>query len=1086
MRIVLLNLLLILYSVALFGQIDTEFWFAAPEVTETHADRPILLRITATGQPAVVNISQPANPLFQPLEMSIPANGSGTIDLTDRIDMVENNQYGVVLNYGLHITSSAPITAYYEENSLINPELFSLKGNNALGKAFFVPMQTILPNSFEFPGISGFIVLAAYDNTAITITPSKDIVGYSAGIPFTIILNRGQTFTAGALGGGIEQHLTGSFVTSDKPIAVTIYDDSMSGSIFGGCADLGGDQLVPISKLGTKYIAVRGFLNPPNDKVFILATRNNTEVKIDGGVIGIINAGSTLNYDMGVAGAIFIESSAPVYVLHMSGFGCEVGLSVLPQIECTGSRSVSFTRSTTEEFFITLLVRNGGEGGFLLNGNPGIITSTSFSEVPSTDGAWLYAQLSFDNNQIPVETGAIITNSVENFHMGIIHGSAWGGCRFGYFSDFAMIETQITANGTDFCEGETLALTAGEIKDVTYEWTGPDGFTAQGASIEITSLSPDKSGYYILNGSNGYCPAIPDSILVTVHPLPANLGDAIGLSLSLQDSLVAWYPFNGNPDDETGNGNNGTVIGNVLLTTDRYGNANSAYEFPGEAFNYISVPHSSFLELNSFTISAWIFTETDYGYGQVVQKNRDIFSGHYGLYTSQVGGTVSYGVGVGSGVSFEPAIGSWHMVTGTLSGNYAAFYTDGQLVDDTLAPGSFVYSGTDPMAIGMHYYEGVPDFWTYPYRGKIDEILIYNRVLSAEEVACLYSGDCSSLKLSASLPEDKLCKGGSTSLTLFNAQPGVNYQLFKDADPYGNIQTGSSDTLTFYINELSETALFTVLATDTTTGCSITLDSTFIVEVKDVSAIAIANMHSAYIPAIVEVSAQSAGASTYEWLLDGVKFADSPESQIIIDSTGTHTLVLLVNSGPPEYCSDADTLYLTTTERIEVILEIPASFTPNADGINDYFEFFTEGIDSYTLWLKDPWGVLVNEYDKSTGKWNGLTTAGKEAPAGPYYYHIAAADFSGMALERSGVVYLIRDLIELSPNPAKDKLVIKMKGRLPGERSLQVMSVHGRVLAETTFSSENFELDISGFKRGFYLLRISNQMDLLNLKFIKE
>ncbi len=167
------------------------------------------------------------------------------------------------------------------------------------------------------------------------------------------------------------------------------------------------------------------------------------------------------------------------------------------------------------------------------------------------------------------------------------------------------------------------------------------------------------------------------------------------------------------------------------------------------------------------------------------------------------------------------------------------------------------------------------------------------------------------------------------------------------------------------------------------TGCFITLDSTFVVEVNDISAIALADMPSGYIPATVEVSSQSVGAATYEWLLDGVKFADSPESQIVIDSTGTHTLVLLVSSGPPDYCTDADTLYLTTTERIEVFLEIPSSFTPNADGINDYFEFFSEGIDSYSIWFKDPWGVLVYEYDQATGKWDGMTQSGKGSPGRP-------------------------------------------------------------------------------------------------------
>ncbi|MEI6260974.1 MAG: hypothetical protein WCR46_13855 [Deltaproteobacteria bacterium] len=47
----------------------------------------------------------------------------------------------------------------------------------------------------------------------------------------------------------------------------------------------------------------------------------------------------------------------------------------------------------------------------------------------------------------------------------------------------------------------------------------------------------------------------------------------------LSDGLVACYPFNGNANDESGNGHHGTVIGGAVLTTDRFGNANSAYSF---------------------------------------------------------------------------------------------------------------------------------------------------------------------------------------------------------------------------------------------------------------------------------------------------------------------------------------------------------------------------------------------------------------------------------------------------------------------------------------------------------------------------
>jgi len=53
---------------------------------------------------------------------------------------------------------------------------------------------------------------------------------------------------------------------------------------------------------------------------------------------------------------------------------------------------------------------------------------------------------------------------------------------------------------------------------------------------------------------------------------------------SLTDGLVAYYPFDGNANDASGNGNHGTTHG-VTLTTDRFGNANGAYYF-GEG-NYI-------------------------------------------------------------------------------------------------------------------------------------------------------------------------------------------------------------------------------------------------------------------------------------------------------------------------------------------------------------------------------------------------------------------------------------------------------------------------------------------------------------------
>ena len=77
------------------------------------------------------------------------------------------------------------------------------------------------------------------------------------------------------------------------------------------------------------------------------------------------------------------------------------------------------------------------------------------------------------------------------------------------------------------------------------------------------------------------------------------------LPANLQQGLVAYYPFNGNANDESGNGNNGTVNG-ATLTEDRFGNANGAYSFDGN--DWIDATDNGFPNgISGYTFSAWFF-----------------------------------------------------------------------------------------------------------------------------------------------------------------------------------------------------------------------------------------------------------------------------------------------------------------------------------------------------------------------------------------------------------------------------------------------------------------------------------------------
>src|SRR3990167_996949 len=82
--------------------------------------------------------------------------------------------------------------------------------------------------------------------------------------------------------------------------------------------------------------------------------------------------------------------------------------------------------------------------------------------------------------------------------------------------------------------------------------------------------------------------------------------------------LVAYYPFNGNTNDESGNGNNGTLYG-PTLTTDRFGNPNKAYSFNGTS-DYIRVSDSQSLDIgDSLTITAWGYIPA-ISSGRIVRK----------------------------------------------------------------------------------------------------------------------------------------------------------------------------------------------------------------------------------------------------------------------------------------------------------------------------------------------------------------------------------------------------------------------------------------------------------------------------------
>jgi len=209
----------------------------------------------------------------------------------------------------------------------------------------------------------------------------------------------------------------------------------------------------------------------------------------------------------------------------------------------------------------------------------------------------------------------------------------------------------------------------------------------------------------------------------------------------LDDGLVAYYPFNGNANDESGNGHDGAVNG-ASLTEDWFGNANSAYSFGGN--DWIEIPnHTSIDLIGDLTITAWISAQggSSEGRGLIVAKgDGNDYKNAYQLRFQYATGDQALLLSVSDGGTTASYLresqgsipfGNFAYVVATIQGTTAHTYVNGNKVDsDSITSNRFSDHGS--LRIG-----GRGDGSAF-FKGIIDEVRIYNRALSEDEVKQLY------------------------------------------------------------------------------------------------------------------------------------------------------------------------------------------------------------------------------------------------------------------------------------------------------------------------------------------------------------
>lgn len=532
MRRFLLGLLFLFMSVVVHAQIDNLFWFAAPDISANHAHNPITFCFTSFSQPATVTISQPANPGFAPVTVNLNPYSYYALDVTSQESIVETAPVNTVCNYGFKIVSTSNITTYYQLGAN-NSEIYTLKGRNALGTDFIVPMQNYLVDGPPSDPRNSIEIVATEDNTVVTIVPSQPLTGgIPAGLPITITLNTGQSYCIKSADQSAAGHLTNTRITSNKPIAVNSTDDSVASNQFSGYSgqDLVGEQIVPVQYAGTLFIATRN--NRAFEGLTVSPTQDSTKVYINGSTTpaAVLNMNQTYTYMMSQSPleATMVTSDKPIFVFEVTGSDGECGGTVLPAIGCTGSNEVVYARpSYSTNMKLTLIVHTSDVAGFTVNGSSTMLSPSDFTQLPY-DPTWSYCYKDF-TNLIPTLTVMIIKNSLGPFHLGVLDYYSGMSSSLGYFSGYnSQGEVEIVMPN-EYCLGDRVEFTYRASDVDTIKLVAPSGDTLSQLPFVIENITAADEGlYYILAHNIKTCDAewTYDSIyLHVVNMSKPNLGE---------------------------------------------------------------------------------------------------------------------------------------------------------------------------------------------------------------------------------------------------------------------------------------------------------------------------------------------------------------------------------------------------------------------------------------------------------------------------------------------------------------------------------------------------------------------------------
>jgi len=416
-----------------------------------------------------------------------------------------------------------------------------------------------------------------------------------------------------------------------------------------------------------------------------------------------------------------------------------------------------------------------------------------------------------------------------------------------------------TATGGSVCTSGTVTLTASATPaGGTYNWyAAATGGTALQSSTSTTySPAVTATTTYYVSYTSGGLETSRTAVTATVNQEP-------NLTTMPTSGAYFSYPFSGNANDISGSGNNGTVQGGALLSTDRFGNANSAYSFNGTS-QYISTATAIAAPgPQNYSISVWFKTSSAGGLlvgytasqtGTATQYDRMIYMSntgtlYFGIYVTSTGTATTINT------TSTYADGNWHHAVATCSTSTGScLYVDGALqASSSTMTTSETYAVNGYWRIGYNALSGWPatptDFY---FKGSLDDIATYTTALTASQVYNTYGAGSS-----------PTCAGSTLSLQA-NTISGATYGW---SGPSGFSSSSQNPTVsTSATTAMAGTYTCTITGA---TGCVSTISVAAVVNASPTSAFTATSSVLIGANATITYSGTYSATSTYTWSFNG-------------------------------------------------------------------------------------------------------------------------------------------------------------------------------------------------------------------------